>query len=142
MEKLSIFEGVILYFDSSNPFSSSNQTRCSNTRETILGLSSEKKREFVALYTQDENLPDEYVESTIKFVYDICLAKHVISVLGDLQVKHVLFEIWKTLSDKIRAGIQPKAFFDKSDARFSPKKVIPRKGSIIFMKRYDSCHMS
>ena len=83
------------------------------------------------MYTQDENLPDDYVESTVKYVYDICLAKHVISVLGDLQVKHVLFEIWKTLSDKIRAGIQPKAFFDKSDARFSPKKVIPRKGHVL-----------
>ena len=53
---------------------------------------------------------DEYVESIIKYVYDICLAKHVISVLGDFEVKNVLFDIWKCLSDKIRAGAPAKGW--------------------------------
>merc|ERR1711892_510874 len=125
MEKLSIYEGHILYFDSSHPFSSSNQARCAATREHVLNLSVEQKREFVAKYAQNENLADEYVESIVKYAYDICLAKHVISVLGDHEVKNVLFDIWKCLTDKIRAAVAAKAFFDKNDSRFSPKKVLP-----------------
>ena len=125
MEKLSIYDGHILYFDSAHPFSSSNQARCIATREHVLGLSVEQKRAFVAQYAQNENLSDEYVESIVKYAYDICLAKHVISVLGDHVVKNVLFDIWKCLTDKIRASVAAKSFFDKSDARFAPKKMLP-----------------
>jgi len=125
MEKLSIYGDLTLYFDSAHPFSNSNQARCSAARDVVLNLSLERKREFVAQYAQNENLSDEYVESIIKYVYDICIAKHVISVLGDFEVKNVLFDIWKCLSDKIRAGSPAKGFFDKSDVRFAPKKVLP-----------------
>ena len=53
---------------------------------------------------QDENLTDDFVESNIKFVYDICLLKNIVSILDDTLLKSTVFDVWKYYSESGRTS--------------------------------------
>jgi len=99
--KLAIFDkpNVVFYFDSENIFSQNNQTRSNECRDQISKLNIDEKRSFISMYVQNENLTDEFVTDNMKIGYDICLLKHIISILGDNFLKRVLFEVWQYFTD-------------------------------------------
>lgn len=123
--KLTIFDkpNVVFYFDSENIFSQNNQTRSNECRDQISKLDIDEKRSFISIYVQvrpqlslklriicgvfknscvfvkNENLTDEFVTDNMKIGYDICLLKHIISILGDTFLKRVLFEVWQYFTD-------------------------------------------
>lgn len=106
--KLTIFDkpNVVFYFDSENIFSQNNQTRSNECRDQISKLDIDEKRSFISMYVQNENLTDEFVTDNMKIGYDICLLKHIISILGDTFLKRVLFEVWQYFTDTVRSNVK------------------------------------